>query len=49
VPTDYRSVYRSVVDEWLGADPDAVLGGGAIDPLVRGDGATGRALFKALV
>ena len=49
VPTDYRSVYRAVIDEWLGDDPDAVLGGGAIDPLVRGDGATGRALFKAPV
>jgi uncharacterized protein (DUF1501 family) len=47
VPTDYRSVYRSVVEEWLGDDPDAVLGGPAIAPLARGDGATGRTLFKA--
>ena len=46
VPTDYRSVYRSVVEEWLGGDPDAVVGGGAIDPLKRGDTLTGRALFK---
>jgi uncharacterized protein (DUF1501 family) len=45
VPTDYRSVYRAVIDEWLGDDPDAIIGGGAIDPLVRGDGAAGRALF----
>jgi uncharacterized protein (DUF1501 family) len=46
VPTDYRSVYRAVIEEWLGDDPDAIIGGGAIAPLVRGDGATGRALFK---
>jgi uncharacterized protein (DUF1501 family) len=44
VPTDYRSVYRAVVAEWLGGDPDAIIGGDAIAPLVRGDGATG--LFK---
>ena len=49
VPTDYRSVYRAVIEEWLGDDPDAMIGGGAIDPLVRGDGATGPALFKAPV
>ena len=47
VPTDYRSVYRSVIEEWLGDDPDAIIGGGAIAPLARGDGATGRALFEA--
>jgi uncharacterized protein (DUF1501 family) len=45
VPTDYRSVYRAVIEEWLGDDPDAVIGGGAIAELVRGDGATGRKLF----
>ena len=28
VPTDYRSVYRSVIAEWLGDDPDAMIGGG---------------------
>ena len=44
VPTDYRSVYRAVVEEWLGGDPDAIVGGDAIAPLARGDGATG--LFK---
>jgi uncharacterized protein (DUF1501 family) len=41
VPTDYRSVYRSVIAEWLGDDPDAVIGGGAIAPLARGDGPGG--------
>ena len=46
VPTDYRSVYRSVVEEWLGGDPDLVVGGGAIAGLVRGDVLAGRALFK---
>ena len=46
VPTDYRSVYKAVVEEWLGGDPDAVLGGPAIETLVRGDGLTGRRLFK---
>ena len=46
VPTDYRSVYRSVIEEWLGDDPQAVLGGEPVDALVRGDGATGRTLFN---
>ncbi len=46
VPTDFRSVYRSVIEEWLGDDYQAVLGGPAIDPLVRGDGLAGRTLFK---
>ena len=46
VPTDYRSVYRAVVEEWLGGDPDAIIGGGAIPELVRGDGAPGRKLFE---
>jgi uncharacterized protein (DUF1501 family) len=46
VPTDFRSVYRSVIEEWLGDDYQAVLGGPAISPLVRGDGLTGRTLFK---
>jgi uncharacterized protein (DUF1501 family) len=44
VPTDYRSVYRAVVAEWLGGDPDAIIGGDTIAPLIRGDAATG--LFK---
>jgi uncharacterized protein (DUF1501 family) len=46
VPTDFRSVYRSVIEEWFEDDPAAVLGGPAIPKLVRGDGLTGRTLFK---
>ena len=46
VPTDFRSVYRSVIEEWLEDDPLAVLGGPTIPALVRGDGLTGRTLFK---
>jgi hypothetical protein len=38
VPTDFRSVYASVIAEWLGDDPQAVLTGGPIGPLTRGDG-----------
>jgi uncharacterized protein (DUF1501 family) len=45
VPTDFRSVYRGVIGEWLGDDPQAVLGGDPIAPLVRGD--SGSNLFKA--
>ncbi len=45
VSTDFRSVYFGVIAEWLGDDdPQALLGGSAIDPLVRGDGLTG--LYK---
>ena len=39
--TDYRSVYRAVVRSGSAAIPDAVIGGGAIDVLRRGDGKTG--------
>ena len=47
VPTDYRSVYKAVIEEWFGGDPQAVLGGPAIESLVRGDGYAGaRRLFK---
>src|SRR5690349_7419329 len=46
VPTDFRSVYRSVIEEWFEDDPMAVLGGPSIPQLVRGDGLTGRTLFK---
>jgi uncharacterized protein (DUF1501 family) len=46
VPTDFRSVYRSVIEEWFEDDPQAVLGGPTIPQLVRGDGLTGRTLFK---
>jgi uncharacterized protein (DUF1501 family) len=39
VPTDFRSVYRSVIAEWLGdSDPDGLIGGKPIPTLVRGDG-----------
>jgi uncharacterized protein (DUF1501 family) len=41
VPTDFRSVYAAVIEEWLQDDPQAVLTGGAIAPLTRGDGAGG--------
>jgi uncharacterized protein (DUF1501 family) len=44
VPTDFRSVYASVIAEWLGDDPQAVLTGDAPAPLVRGDGPGG--LFR---
>ena len=48
VPTDYRSVYYSVLAEWLDEqNPQSLLGGPAIEPLVRGDGYAGaRRLFK---
>ena len=40
-------MYHAVLEEWLGdEDPRALIGGGAIDPLIRGDGLTGRKLFK---
>ena len=46
MPTDYRSVYMSVLKEWLGGDdPESLIDGGTVDPLHRGDGQTG--LFKA--
>jgi uncharacterized protein (DUF1501 family) len=48
VPTDYRSVYKAVLDEWLGEqNSQSLLGGPAIETLVRGDGYAGaRRLFK---
>jgi uncharacterized protein (DUF1501 family) len=46
VTTDFRSVYRAVIEEWLGDDYQAVLGGGTIPLLKRGDGLPGRTLFK---
>jgi uncharacterized protein (DUF1501 family) len=48
VPTDYRSVYYSVLAEWLDEqNPQSLLGGPTIEPLVRGDGcATAKRLFK---
>jgi uncharacterized protein (DUF1501 family) len=45
VPTDYRSVYMSVLKDWLGGDdPESLIDGAPVDPLHRGDGQTG--LFK---
>jgi len=47
VPTDYRSVYKAVLDEWLGEEnSQSLLGGPTIETLVRGDGLQGRRLFK---
>ncbi|GAC1438639.1 MAG: DUF1501 domain-containing protein [Solirubrobacteraceae bacterium] len=40
VGTDFRSVYQSVIGEWLGGDPAAVLGG-SFPPLQRYDGTSG--------
>jgi uncharacterized protein (DUF1501 family) len=44
VPTDFRSVYASVIAEWLADDPQAVLTGTAPGALLRGDGLSG--LFR---
>lgn len=38
VPTDFRSVYQSVLTEWLGGDQSGVLPGGTFPGLVRADG-----------
>ena len=46
VPTDYRSVYKAVIEEWFEGDAEAVIGGPAIETLVRGDGLDGPRLFK---
>jgi uncharacterized protein (DUF1501 family) len=46
VPTDFRSVFKAVIAEWLGDDdPQTLLGPPLIDDLHRGDGSTGRKLF----
>jgi uncharacterized protein (DUF1501 family) len=44
VPTDYRSVYQAVLEEWLGGDTAGVLPGGAFPSLQRSDGTS--KLFK---
>jgi uncharacterized protein (DUF1501 family) len=47
VPTDFRTVYQSVINEWLGDDPSAILPGtpqGGFPALVRQD--SGSNLFK---
>jgi uncharacterized protein (DUF1501 family) len=40
VATDFRSVYQALIDEWLGDDPAAILGGTFAD-IARPDGQTG--------
>ena len=44
VKTDFRSVYQSLIGEWLGGDPAAILPGGPFPALHRYDGGT--ALMK---
>ena len=44
VKTDFRSVYQSLISEWLGGDPAAVLPGGPFPAIHRCDG--GGALMK---
>ena len=44
VKTDFRSVYQSLIGEWLGGDPGAILPGGPFPALHRYDGGT--ALMK---
>jgi uncharacterized protein (DUF1501 family) len=44
VKTDFRSVYQSLIAEWLGGDPAAILPGGPFPALARYDG--GSALMK---
>jgi hypothetical protein len=44
VKTDFRSVYQSLISEWLGGDPGAILPGGPFPGLHRYDG--GSALMK---
>ncbi len=44
VKTDFRSVYQSLIGEWLGGDPAAILPGGPFPALQRYDGGT--ALMK---
>jgi uncharacterized protein (DUF1501 family) len=42
VPTDFRSVYLSVLRDWLGGDdPESLIDGAPVDPLHRGDGQIG--------
>jgi uncharacterized protein (DUF1501 family) len=44
VPTDFRAVYGQVLSEWLGEDPNAILGAGPWSLPARPDGQSG--LFK---
>jgi uncharacterized protein (DUF1501 family) len=45
VKTDFRTVYQSVISEWLGGDPNAILPGGPFPGIQRYDGGT--TLLKA--
>jgi uncharacterized protein (DUF1501 family) len=44
VPTDFRAVYGQLLSEWLGEDPNAILGAGSWSLGTRPDGQSG--LFK---
>jgi uncharacterized protein (DUF1501 family) len=45
VKTDFRTVYQSLIGEWLGGDPAAILPGGPFPGIQRYDGGT--SLLKA--
>ena len=45
VKTDFRTVYQSLISEWLGGDPAAILPGGPYPGIQRYDGGT--TLLKA--
>ncbi len=45
VKTDFRTVYQSIIGEWLGGDPTAILPGGPFPGVQRFDGSP--ALIKA--
>jgi uncharacterized protein (DUF1501 family) len=45
VKTDFRTVYQSLIAEWLGGDPNAILPGGPFPGVARQDGGT--TLMKA--
>jgi hypothetical protein len=40
VKTDFRTVYQSLIAEWLGGDPTAILPGGPFPGVARYDGGT---------
>ena len=40
VKTDFRTVYQSLIAEWLGGDPNAILPGGPFAGIQRADGGT---------
>jgi uncharacterized protein (DUF1501 family) len=45
VKTDFRTVYQSLISEWLGGDPASILPGGPFPGVARADGGT--TLMKA--